>query len=102
MVGMSYSGLADLENERTEASKKLHIIAARLRLNAHYLETDKGEPEAEYAQEPPAVDVSWPFHDIPRSRLERLNMIERKYAETKLQEALDDIEAERRKSKKAG
>ena len=102
LVGMSYSGLADLENDLTKASKRLHLIAAKLKLNPHYIETDKGEPEAEFAQEAPPEAQPWPFEDISRSRLDKLNMIERKYAETRLQEALAEIEAERRKSKKTG
>lgn len=102
LVGMSYSGLADLENDLTKASKKLHLIAAKLRLSAHYIETDRGEPEAEFPQEAPQEAQAWPFEDVPRSKLDKLNMIERKYAETKLQEALADIESERRKSKKTG
>lgn len=102
MVGMSYSGLADLENDRSKAGKKLHLIAAKLRLNAHYLETDKGEPEAEFAQELPQEPAKWPFESVQQSRLEKLNKIELSYAENKLQEALAEIEAERRRAKKAG
>lgn len=102
MVGMSYSGLADLENGRSKEGKQLHIIAAKLRLNPYYLQTDKGEPEAEFAQEPPADGQQWPFQSIPPSKMAKLNMIELSYAENKLQEALAEIEAERRKSKKTG
>lgn len=102
LVGMSYSGLADLENDRSQESKKLHLIAAKLKLNAYYLETDKGEPEAEYSQEPPTPMADWPFQAVSIDKLNKLNMIERSYAETKLLEALADIDAERRKTKKAG
>lgn len=99
-VGLAYSTLADLENDRQDGSKQLHLIAACLRLNAHYLETGKGEPEAEYAQEAPQ-ELEWPFPEVARQRLNKLNLIERKYAETKLLEALMVIESERRKSKRA-
>jgi transcriptional regulator with XRE-family HTH domain len=102
LIGMSYSGLADLENDRSQESKKLHLIAAKLRLNPYYLETDKGEPEAEFAQEPPTEPQDWPFPAVAQSKLSKLNNIERSYAETKLLEALAEIEAERRKAKKAG
>lgn len=101
LIGMSYSGLSDLENDRSQESKRLHIIAAKLRLNPFYLETDKGEPEAEFAQEAPAVS-EWPFQAVPIDKLNKLNTIERSYAETKLLEALAVIETERRKTKKAG
>lgn len=102
MVGLSYTALADLENDRSKTGKKLHLIAAKLRLNAHYLETDKGEPEAEYAQEAPPEPQAWPFEGISPEQLEHLNPIERKYAEVRLQEALSEIEAERRRARKAG
>lgn len=102
MIGMSYSGLADLENDRSQDSKKLHLIVAKLRLNAFYVETDKGEPEAEFAQEPPAMPPEWPFESVPLDKLNKLNTIERSFAETKLLEALAVIDAERRKAKKSG
>lgn len=101
-VGIAQSTLSDLENDRQSGSGKLHLIAAKLGLNAHYLELGKGEPEAEFAQEAPPEAPEWPFEDVSPSRLSKLNMIERKYAEMKLQEALADIESERRKSKKTG
>jgi transcriptional regulator with XRE-family HTH domain len=101
-VGLSYSGLADLENDRQQGSGQLHLIAAALRLNPHYVETDKGEPEADIPQEAPEDSPTWPFETIPRPRLNRLNRIEQKYVEMKLKEILDEIEAEHRKSKRSG
>ena len=101
-VGISQGTLSDLENDRQAGSGKLHLMAAKLGLNAHYLEFGKGEPEAEYAQEAPPEAPEWPFEGIQPGRLAKLNMIERKYAEMKLQEALAEIEAERRKAKKIG
>lgn len=100
---MAPTTLADLENDRQGGSRKLHLLAAELGLNAHYLESGKGEPESEYAQEAPQ-EAAWPFTDISQMDIDRLdmNMIERKYAESKLLEALAEIKAERRKSKKAG
>lgn len=96
--GMGVSTLTDLELGRTERGSYLHMIAAKLRLNAHYIETGKGEPESEYSQEPPA-DESWPLPGVPRSEIAGLNAVERKYAEIALLEALETIRKERRKAK---
>lgn len=95
-VGYSYSGLGDLENGHSNASEKLHLIAAELRLNPHYVETGAGEPEATHPQEPPPPPDEWPFPGVPRSKLKKLNRIERSYLETKLLEAISEIESERR------
>lgn len=101
-VGLTQATLSDLENGRSDGTGKMHLIAAALGLNPHYLETDKGEPEAGIAQEPPPPEDAWPFAEIPRSRLDQLNGIELKYAGIKLREILDEIEAERRKNRRAG
>lgn len=100
LCGMSTTALSDLELDRTEKGSFLHVIAANLRLNPHYLQTGKGEPEAEHAQEPPAQEAAWPLPGVPRHRVEKLNPIERSYAESALLTALAEIEAERRKAKK--
>lgn len=100
--GMGVTTLSDLELDRTTKGTYLHLIAAKLRLNAHYLETGKGEPESEYAQEAPAEPFRWPFESVPLNKLEKLNPIERSYLETKLLGAMQEIEAERRKAKKSG
>lgn len=92
----SVSGLSDLELDESHGSEKLHLIAAELKLNPHYLETGDGEPEAAFPQEAPPPPDEWPFPAISRSRLKRLNKIERGYLETELLKALSDIEAERR------
>lgn len=99
---MSVTALSDLELDRTKKGSSLHLIAAQLRLNAYYLETGKGEPESEYAQEAPAEPPAWPFAGVTRTQIDKLNPIERKYAEVALQQALSDIETERRKAKKTG
>jgi transcriptional regulator with XRE-family HTH domain len=98
---MSQTGLSDLENGRTERGSYLHLIAAKLKLNPHYVETGKGEPEAEFEQEAPASE-SWPLQGISKAEIEGLNPIERKYAEMALAEAIDAIKAERRKAKRSG
>jgi len=92
----SSSGLSDLELGLSHGSEKLHLIAAELQLNPHYLESGKGEPELGHPQEPPPPPDEWPFPAVPRSRLKRLNKIERGYLETELLKALADIEIERR------
>lgn len=99
--GMAPSTLSDLELDLTEQGKSLHLIAAKLRLNAHYLQHGKGEPEMEYEQEAPPEPFKWPFEAIPVSKLEKLNTIERSYLETKMLMAMQEIEAERRKTKKS-
>lgn len=101
LCGMSATALSDLELDRTKKGSYLHIIAANLKLNPHYLQKGRGEPEAEFPQDAPE-EKPWPFPAVAKTRVEKLNSIERSYAETKLLEALNEIEAERRKSKKAG
>lgn len=98
---MTVSTLSDFERGRQKTTSQLHLIAAELRLNAHYLETDKGEPEAGFSQEPPE-ELEWPFPAVPQHKLTRmkLNRFERAYAETVLAAALAEIEAERRQLKK--
>lgn len=95
-VGYSITGLSDLELERSNASEKLGIIAAELRLNAHYLQYGEGEPEAAFPQEAPPKPDEWLFPAVPRAKLKKYNKIERSYLETKLLEAIADIDTERR------
>lgn len=92
----SVSGLSDLELGESHASEKLHLIAAILGLNAHYIETGDGEPESAFPQEPPPLADDWPLPAIPRTRLRKLTKIERSYVETRILEALAEIESERR------
>jgi transcriptional regulator with XRE-family HTH domain len=99
-VGIAPSTLSDLENDRQDGSGKLHLIAAKLQLNAYYLETGKGEPEAEYSQEPPSGEVAWPLPAVPRHKVEKLNQIERSYVESAVLVALEDIEKARKSQRK--
>lgn len=98
---MAATTLADLEGDRQGGSRKLHMIAAELRLNAYYVETGKGEPESEFQQEAPKEAAPWPLETIPPSKFDRLNKIERSYLEQRLHEAFMEIESERRKAKKS-
>lgn len=44
-VGLSYTGLADLESGKAKSSTKLHRLAAKLGVSSAYLETGKEERE---------------------------------------------------------
>jgi transcriptional regulator with XRE-family HTH domain len=44
-VGLSYTGLSDLESGKAKSSTKLHRIATRLGVSSGYLETGKKEVE---------------------------------------------------------
>lgn len=44
-VGLSYSGLSDLESGKAKSSTKLHRLAARLDVSTIYLETGKDRPD---------------------------------------------------------
>lgn len=95
-VGYSIGALSDLESGRSKSSEKLHLIAAALTLNPHYLDSGLGEPESAFPQEPPPPqNDDFPFPGL-RSRLKRLNKIERGYLETEIHKTLDEIESERR------
>lgn len=98
-LGIKSSTLSDFESGRSDGSKFIHILIAALGLNTHYVNTGEGEPEAEFPQEPPANDM-WPLDSISPNRLKKLNRIERAYVEGKLHEALDEIESERRKTRR--
>jgi transcriptional regulator with XRE-family HTH domain len=97
-VGIPYSTLADLENERANSTKKLRKIADELNLRLEYLETDEGEPEL--SASPTASE--WPLPGIPRERLEKLTRTERELLAFKLRDILNDIEADRPATRKTG
>jgi transcriptional regulator with XRE-family HTH domain len=101
-VPMPYSTLSELELDRSQKSMYTHLIAAALRLNPHYLETDQGEPEANSPQEPPPKESPWPFDKVSRAMLSGLSRVERSHAEAKLLEALAEIQQERRQAKRSG
>jgi hypothetical protein len=97
---MSVSALSDLELNRTDKGGSLHLIAARLGLNAIWLETEKGDPESGTPYETQAPDT-WPFQNIAAHQVADLDKIELSYAESALQSALADILQSRRKPRKA-
>lgn len=98
---ISQSTLSGLENEEQVSSTKLNRLAEALQVNAHYLETDEGDPEpigqlrtsTQAGQLPPW----WPFKSIGKADLAGLNEVERSYAETQLAQALAMISSLRRK-----
>jgi len=98
-AGIGQSTLSGLENQKQISSTKLNRLAAALRVDPHYLETDEGDPEP---NGPPASRTSgelppwWPFENIGKAQLTRLSKVELHYAESRLQEALQDIINSRR------
>lgn len=97
-IGMSQGALSDFENGHSEATEFLHLICARLRLNPHYVDNGKGEPESSFPQEPPKEDEQWPFSAVSIGRISKLNPIELHYAESRLLLAIQEIEKSRRSS----
>ena len=97
-VGIPYSTLADLENDRAKSTKKLRKIAEELRLRIEYLETDEGEPELSF----PAQSLEWPLPGVPKERLAKLTRTERELLEYKLRAILEDIESDRPTTRKTG
>lgn len=96
-VGISQGALSDFENGHSNESEALHLICARLRLNPHYVETGRGEPEAAYPQEPPTEPEEWPFRSIRPAEIAKLNPIEFSYAENHLLMAIQEIKKARKK-----
>lgn len=99
-VGQKYSTISDLELGITKQSKKTDVLARVLRLNAHYLRTDEGDPEVGAA--PISDGVSWPFDAVRHAEIQDLSKIERGYLETEMQKVLNDIIKERRQQKRRG
>jgi transcriptional regulator with XRE-family HTH domain len=97
-VGIPYSTLADLENDRAKSTKNIRRIAEELNLRLEYLETDEGEPEV--TTSPAATE--WPLPGIPRERLEKLTRTERELLAFKLRDILNDIESDRPATRKSG
>ena len=93
------STLTDLEIGRTTKGGHLHAIATHLKLNPNYLETGKGEPEEGVPQEVSEVPESWATSLL--KKLEHLNVVERSFMESAIFQALEIIEAERKKGRKA-
>ncbi len=102
LCGIPQGTLPDLENNRTAVGKNLHTIAAKLRVDANYLQTGEGAPQSETGHEPPPVQaqVDWPLPAVQRQQLEKLNRIELAYVENAMLLALQQVEEARRQRKK--
>lgn len=92
--------LSDFENGHSDSTKDLHLICAGLRLNPHYVETGKGEPESSFPQEPPKEPDQWPFPAVSISAVAKLDPIELHYAESQLLSAIQEIQRNRRRTAK--
>ena len=95
-MGMKQGTLSDFENGHSNATEYLHLICAGLRLNPHYVQSGRGEPEASFPQEPPREPEAWPLSGVILKRLAKLNPIELHYAESSLLAALQEIEKSRK------
>jgi len=72
-TGLAPTTLYDFERARQSTTTKLHLFAVALRLNVHYLQTGKGNPEDIHAQ--PVLDpdsFTWPFETFDRASILRL------------------------------
>ena len=92
---MPYSTLAEIESNEQKSSTKITQIAAALRVNPHYLNTDKGDPEDLTAT---PIEQDWPF-PFDRAELQDLDDIELELAGMKLQKIIEEIRSKRSKSK---
>lgn len=103
LAKIPYSTLAELENNEQRSTTKITQIAAALRINAHYLATDKGDPEDLTALPASEYTADWPF-PFPRSDLQEFDEIELELAGLKFQKILDEIRSKRahKRAKKAG
>lgn len=106
-VGISQSNLSGLENQKQHGSAAINRLAEALGVDAHYLETDEGDPEprgpGQRLTTPPSGELPswWPFENVGKAQLTKLSKIELHYAESRLLEALQEITSSR-KSKRGG
>jgi len=100
-VGLKPSTLYDFERARQGTTTKLHLFAAALKLNVHYLQTGKGNPEDIHAQ--PVLDpdsFTWPFESFDRSSILRLPDYQREAIEAAVRGMLQQFSAPKRSSTK--
>lgn len=93
-----YSTLAEIENNEQKTTTKITQIAGALRLNPHYLATDKGNPEDLTATPADGERLDWPI-PIDRSEFQDLDEIELELVGLKLQKIIDEIRAKRTRHK---
>lgn len=90
--------LYDLERGDSDSTTKLHLIAAALQINVHWLETGRGEPESDVASTSGEGD-GWPFK-FDRSRYDDLEPQQRAIIESAVLAMVDQMEAPRSIKKK--
>jgi transcriptional regulator with XRE-family HTH domain len=93
-VGLRPSTIYDLERGDSKSTKKLHVIAAVLRVNVHYLETNKGPPEDMTAPEHHAQQDGWPFK-FDRGRFDNLPPKDRRAIEAAVLAFVEQLENSR-------
>lgn len=91
-VGLRPSTIYDLERGDSKSTKKLHVIAAVLRVNVHYLEYGKGVPEDMAAPQHHAQPADgWPFK-FDRSRFDNLSSKDRRAIEAAVLGFVEQLE----------
>lgn len=92
--GLAPSTIYDIENGGSHSTTKLHKIANELRLNVHYLESGKGDPETGEGSEPPPD--GWPFK-FDRFKYDRLPVRDRQAIEALVLTYISHCEVAREK-----
>lgn len=92
---LASSTLYDLERGSSKTTTKLHLIAAALRVNVHYLETGKGSAEDLTVRETALhYTVGWPF-TFPSHRFEALSPGQKRSIEAVVEELVTKFEGGR-------
>jgi transcriptional regulator with XRE-family HTH domain len=99
-VGMPYSSLAEIENDRQKDSSYNTVLAAALELNPHYLSTGEGDPLDTKAPAP-VQDRTVAYAELlPVEMLDTLDPTECELARFKFREAVQSIIKLRHKQRK--
>lgn len=94
-VGLRPSTIYDLERGDSKSTKRLHVIAAVLRVNVHHLETGKGAPEEMAEPDYHAQQGDgWPFK-FDRSRFDMLSAKDRRAIEAAVLGFVEQLEKSR-------
>gem|GEM_PF-6328077 len=98
-TGIPYPTLAGIENGDQKGSTRLHVIAAKLAVNVHYLESGKGEPEDLTWHPEVSVPQEWHFLEELKEKISDYNDIERDVVHLHVLKAIQKVENGRRKPK---
>lgn len=98
-AGMAYSTLAGLEDGDQHTTTRITQLAAVLRVNPHYLSSDKGDPEDLSAPAPVESSADWPF-SFDRSQIDDLDPNELALADLRIQKLLEEIRGNRVRPKR--